>query len=98
MGAFMIHRLSSLGFVLLLNVCLPSVLFSMAWVNEKATAQYTKLPVSADVCVVENVTIRFETKKDVIDTLRGPLSVHEEAVQLMACKFEPVLGEALYPS
>lgn len=81
-----------------LGLVFSQPLSSAGIINENAQAQHTKLPVSCDVYVVENVTVRFETLKDVKESLRGPYPIDPEALKLIVRKFDVVLGESLYPS
>jgi hypothetical protein len=87
---FMLYRAWFLLFLLI-------HFFPSGLVNENAQIQYTKLPASLDVYIQKNVTLRFETSKDVIESLKGPFVIDKEVKNLICQKFELVLGEPLYP-
>lgn len=67
-------------------------------VNDKAQTQNVRLPATAGVYISESVTIHFNTKQDLLDTLRGPIQVDEEAVQAVANKLDSIIGQTVYPS
>lgn len=67
-------------------------------IDDNAHSQNTRLAATSNVDVTESVTIRFETKDDLIESLRGPIPVNESAVNIIANKCESIIGQAVYPS
>jgi hypothetical protein len=73
-------------------------LYAAGIMNDDADSQNTRLPATSCVDVKESVNIRFETREDLLETLRGPIPVDEAVVEMIANKCESLIGQATYPS
>jgi hypothetical protein len=69
-----------------------------AGIVDKADRQKTRLAATSGIGVAESLTLRFDTREDLLETLRGPVPVDEAAVEKVADKLTPLIGQNVYPS